>query len=320
MDPEAQQKFQELLDMLKGQMAQKHGPANARQMEGMTPEQMAAMSEMMRQLNQMMRDKLEGPGTQLRPVHAAVRPHVGDNPPQSFEELMEQLQQQLSQMQSLMDSMSPEMRRGIGRLAHVCPVAGDARADGPVRLPHGTAYANGPDAPAVPFPGRRQPDYEQAMEMMRNMQDLDQLEQALQEAMRTGQLGDVDPEKLAELLGEEGPPRLGRNRPAPQDAGGSGLHHRQRQGGVDRSRHRRIGQKALNEVFAHIKKDRIGDHDIEIRGNNGDWLGETKTYEFGDPFQIDLQTTVKKRRAPRWAGTPGQDAPRGLRDLPHRGT
>jgi uncharacterized protein with von Willebrand factor type A (vWA) domain len=56
---------------------------------------------------------------------------------------------------------------------------------------------------------------------------------------------------------------------------------------------RRIGQKALKEVFAHLKKDRIGAHLIDTRGANGDLLGETKPYEFGDPFQIDLQMTVK---------------------------
>ena len=56
---------------------------------------------------------------------------------------------------------------------------------------------------------------------------------------------------------------------------------------------RRIGQKALKEVFAHLKKDRMGNHLLHTRGANGDLLGETKPYEFGDPFQIDLQASVK---------------------------
>ena len=37
----------------------------------------------------------------------------------------------------------------------------------------------------------------------------------------------------------------------------------------------------------------MGSHQMDTRGANGDLLGETKTYEFGDPFLIDLQTTVK---------------------------
>ena len=58
MDPDAQQMFQELLDMLKQQMAQNMGQQMQQQLQDMSPEQMAAMQEMMRQLNEMMRDKL----------------------------------------------------------------------------------------------------------------------------------------------------------------------------------------------------------------------------------------------------------------------
>ena len=293
MDPEAQEKFQELLDMLKSQMAQNMGQQMRDQMEGMTPEQMAAMSEMMRQLNQMMRDKLEGREPNFDQFMQQFGPMFGDNPPQSFEELMEQLQQQLSQMQSLMDSMSPEMRRELedSLMSALSPEMREQMAQFASLMEQ--LMPMDQLRQQYPFLGDDSLTMEQAMEMMRNMQDLDQLEQALQEAMRTGQLGDVDPEKLAELLGEEARrawDEIDRLRKMLEEAGyitGNDKAELTARG------IRRIGQKALNEVFAHIKKDRIGDHDIEIRGNNGDWLGETKTYEFGDPFQIDLQTTVK---------------------------
>ena len=60
IDPDAQQMFQELLDMLKSQMAQNMSQQMQQQLQGMTPEQMAASQEMMRQLNEMIRDRLEG--------------------------------------------------------------------------------------------------------------------------------------------------------------------------------------------------------------------------------------------------------------------
>ena len=56
---------------------------------------------------------------------------------------------------------------------------------------------------------------------------------------------------------------------------------------------RRIGQKALKEVFVHLKKDRMGNHDLDQRGAGGDLLGDTKPYEFGDPFLLDMQATIK---------------------------
>jgi uncharacterized protein with von Willebrand factor type A (vWA) domain len=144
-----------------------------------------------------------------------------------------------------------------------------------------------------PFLGDDSLTMEQAMEMMGNLQDYDQLEQALREAMRTGNLEDVDPDKLAELLGDEARrawEELDRLRKLLQDAGYVTADDK-----MDLTARgiRRIGQKALKEVFAHLKKDRIGAHLIDTRGANGDLLGETKPYEFGDPFQIDLQMTVK---------------------------
>ena len=293
MDPEAQQKFQELLDMLKSQMAQNMSQQMRDQIQGMSPEQMAAMQEMMRQLNQMIRDKMEGLEPDFDGFMEQFGGAFGPNPPQSFEELMEMLQQQLAQMQSLMESMSPEMRRELED-------ALEAALDPQMRQQMAQFAALMEQLMPMdelrrqyPFLGDDSMTMEQAMEMMRNLQDLDQLEQALQEAMRTGQLDDIDPEQLAELLGDEARrawEELDRLRQLLQDAG-----YVTNDDKMDLTARgiRRIGQKALREVFTHLKKDRVGDHQMDVRGSNGDVLGETKPYEFGDPFQVDLQATLK---------------------------
>ena len=293
VDPEAQQKFQELLDMLKSQMAQNMSQQMRDQIQGMSPDQMAAMQEMMRQLNQMIRDKLEGLEPDFDGFMEQFGGSFGPNPPQSFEELMEMLQQQLAQMQSMMESMSPEMRRELED-------AMEAALDPQMRQQMARFAALMEQLMPMdelrrqyPFLGDDSMTMEQAMEMMRNLQDLDQLEQALQEAMRTGQLDDIDPEQLAELLGDEARrawEELDRLRQLLEDAG-----YVTNDGKMDLTARgiRRIGQKALREVFTHLKKDRVGDHQMDVRGSNGDVLGETKPYEFGDPFQVDLQTTLK---------------------------
>ena len=293
MDPEAQQKFQELLDMLKSQMAQNMSQQMRDQIQGMSPEQMAAMQEMMRQLNQMIRDKMEGLEPDFDGFMEQFGGAFGPNPPQSFEELMEMLQQQLAQMQSMMESMSPEVRRELED-------ALEAALDPQMRQQMAQFAALMEQLMPMdelrrqyPFLGDDSMTMEQAMEMMRNLQDLDQLEQALQEAMRTGQLDDIDPEQLAELLGDEARrawEELDRLRQLLQDAG-----YVTNDDKMDLTARgiRRIGQKALREVFTHLKKDRVGDHQMDVRGSNGDVLGETKPYEFGDPFQVDLQTTLK---------------------------
>ena len=293
IDPEAQRLFQELLDRLKSQMAQNMSQQMRQQLEGMSPEQMAAMQEMLRQMNEMMRDKMSGREPDFAGFMQQFGPMFGDNPPQSFDELMEMLQQQLAQMQSLLDSMSPDARRELedalmsalqpGLQQEMAEFAGLMEQ----LMPMDDLRRQ------YPFLGDDSLTMEQAMEMMRQFQDLDQLEQSLQQALRTGNLEDVDPDKLAELLGEEARrawEELDRLRQMLKEAGYiTGDDDPQ----LTARGIRRIGQKALREVFVHLKKDRMGNHELDTRGAGGDLLGETKPYEFGDPFQLDLQSTVK---------------------------
>ncbi|PKB71618.1 MAG: hypothetical protein BZY87_04440 [SAR202 cluster bacterium Io17-Chloro-G6] len=293
MDPEAQQKFQELLDMLKSQMAQNMGQQMMDQVKGMSEEDMAATREMMQQLNQMIKDKLSGQEPDFNGFMQQFGQMFGDNPPQSFDELMEQLQQQLAQMQSMLDSMSPEARREMEDAL--------AQALDPETQREMAQFASLMEQlmpmddlrRQYPFLGDDSLTMEQAMEMMRGLQELDQLEQSLQNAMRSGNMDDIDPDKLADLLGDEARriyDELDRLRKLLQDAGYVTNDEK-----MDLTARgiRRIGQKALKEVFNHLKKDRIGSHQMHTRGANGDILGETKQYEFGDPFQVDLQATVK---------------------------
>jgi uncharacterized protein with von Willebrand factor type A (vWA) domain len=293
IDPEAQQKFQELLDMLKGQMAQNISQQMMQQLQGMSPEEMGAMREMMRQLNQMMRDKMEGREPGFEGFMQQFGSLFGPNPPQSFEELMERLQEQLSQMQSMLDSMSPEMRRELEEALNSALDPQTQREMAEFASLMEQLMPMDELRRQYPFLGDDSLTMEQAMELMRRLQEQDQLEEALREAMRTGNLEDVDPEKLAELLGEEARrawEELDRLRKLLQEAGYVTADDK-----MDLTARgiRRIGQKALREVFVHLKKNRMGNHLIDTRGANGDLLGDTKQYEFGDPFQIDLQTSIK---------------------------
>ena len=293
IDPEAQQKFQELLDMLKSQMAQNLSQQMSEQIQGMTPEQMAGMREMLNKLNQMMRDRMQGREPDFEGFMQQFGPMFGDNPPQSFDELMERMQQQLGQMQSLMESMSPEMRQELEQALSSVLDPETQRAMAEFASLMEQLMPMDDLRRQYPFLGDDSLTMEQAMELMRQLQEQDQLEEALQQAMRTGNLEEVDPEKLAELLGEEARrawEQLDQLRKLLQEAGYVTGDDEMK---LTARGIRRLGQKALQEVFVHLKKDRVGAHQMDSRGANGDLLGDTKQYEFGDPFLLDLQTTVK---------------------------
>ena len=73
---------------------------------------------------------------------------------------------------------------------------------------------------------------------------------------------------------------------------------------------RRIGQRALGDLFRRLLQDRAGRHEIERAGVGHERANEHKTYEFGDPFHLDVGRTIKQRdhagraRARRCASRP----------------
>jgi uncharacterized protein with von Willebrand factor type A (vWA) domain len=55
---------------------------------------------------------------------------------------------------------------------------------------------------------------------------------------------------------------------------------------------RKIGQKALKDVFSQLQKDHLGTHNMNRRGLGSEKIDETKPYEFGDHLHINLEKTI----------------------------
>ena len=293
IDPEAQRMFQELLDMLRGQMAQNVSQDMMQQIQNMTPEDMAGLCEMLRQLNQMLEDRAMGREPDFDGFMQQFGPMFGENPPQNMDELMDRLMQQMAQMQSLMESMSPEGRRQLEDALNSVLVPETQREMAQLASWMEQLMPMDELRRQYPFLGDDSLTLDQAMQLMGNLQDMDELEKAIQEALRSGNLDEIDPDQIAELLGEEARrtwEQLQSLIEALREAGyikeGEGTE-------LTPKAIRRIGQRALREVFLNLKKDRLGNHELANRGGGGDTLTDTKQYEFGDPFQLDLNTTVK---------------------------
>jgi uncharacterized protein with von Willebrand factor type A (vWA) domain len=55
---------------------------------------------------------------------------------------------------------------------------------------------------------------------------------------------------------------------------------------------RKIGDKALREIFQMINKNRWGQHVTRTQGSHGDMLADSKRYEYGDPMDLDVRETL----------------------------
>ena len=113
MDEEAREKFQELMDSLRQQASQSYMQNMMQQMQNITPEQMEASRQMMRDLNDMLRDYAQGNQPNFDEFMQKWGSMFGDDPPRNIEELLDRLMEQMSQFQSLMDSLPEEMRQQL---------------------------------------------------------------------------------------------------------------------------------------------------------------------------------------------------------------
>ncbi len=146
------------------------------------------------------------------------------------------------------------------------------------------------------FHGPQSLGYQEALDLMREMQRLKQLEEALFD----GDLEQISLDDLRELLGPEALQNfqtLKQVRLLLNNAG----YLTQKQGRAQLSPKgiRRIGQLALRDIYQGLLRDRPGAHQMDHRGQADARPDATKNYHFGDPLNLDLVGTLKKALARR---------------------
>ena len=204
-----------------------------------------------------------------------------------------------------MDSMSPEMSQELQELMGSAMDQETLNEMAQLAAAMNQLYPPDELANRYPFMGEESLTYEEAMDLMGQLQGMDELEQQIQQAMQRGNIQDIDPDNMEALVDVESRrslEQLQRLAKMLEDAGyvtrkGDRLELTPK--GI-----RKIGQKAMKDVFSQMKRDRLGNHDLYLRGAGGDHTGETKTYEFGDNFDIHLERTVRNALLRDGSGVP----------------
>jgi len=311
MDPEAQHKFQELMDSLKQAMTETFFKDISQQLQDMSPEDMARMKDMVRDLNQMLSDKMAGNEPDFEGFMEKYGDLFGPNPPQSLEELIERMQQQVAGMQNLLDSLPPEMQQQLRELlmdkvgdpelqAELSELAGNLELLYPMRDLRNQ----------YPFRGDEEIDLQQAMQLMDEMQDMDELERQLERTQYGGDIEDIDEQKLEEMLGEEAKETLDQLKQFLEILEEAGYIRRKGNTWELTPRGtRKIGQKAMGEIYARLKKDSFGKHALSEAGAGIERTDDKKKYEFGDPFHLSLEGTLSNAIRRNGPGVPVKISP-----------
>ncbi|GAC1562237.1 MAG: VWA domain-containing protein [Ktedonobacteraceae bacterium] len=306
MNDEARDKFNELMESLQQQMMQQFFQGMQQSLQNMTPEDVAKLREMIRDLNKMLKERQEGREPDFDSFmqkHGEYFPGVN-----SLDDLIEQMQQQAAAMQGIMENLSPDQRQELQGLME--QMMGDDRIRVDMMELAQNLEAMAPSEQArtrFPFRGKESLPLNEAMRMMGRLQQMEGLEDQLQEARRLDNIDAIDSEKVKELLGDEeyqSVEQLKELMKTLEEAG-----YIQKKGNrweLTARGMRKIGQKALQDIFNKMKRDGFGRHVSPFRGVGGERTDDSKPYQFGDAFLLDLKQTLMNSVHRNGTGTPVQ--------------
>ncbi len=307
---EAARRFDELSERLRSEMMQQIVDRVSEGMESVTPEDVQRTKEMLSALNEMIANRDQGEDPKFDEFMDEYGDMFPDNP-ETLDELLESIARRMAAMQAMMNSMSPEQREQLARLSQQFMDDMDLQwqmdqLSSSLQAQFGSfnsesSYEMAGDSPM---------SMSQALDAMAEMGRLDELEGMLDAATSPADLAEIDPDKIRETLGDDAASALEQLSRLTNELIEAGL--------VDRVEGRleltprglkTLGTNALRDLFSSLRQDRSGQHQMSAIGQGHESAYDTKPYEFGDPFRLDLHQTIRNAIARQGSGTPVRLSP-----------
>jgi len=314
LEPDARSRFEALLERLRQQVLDRYFEGLSEQIRGISPETLAANREMVRDLNRLLQERLEGgspDATEFLAKHGRFFPGARD-----LDDIIEQLAERMAAMQSLLASMSAEQRGELQSLMDALLRDDRLRWDLAQLAATLDQLLPGGLGERITFRGDEPLGLEGALEQLTRLQRMDRLAEALDAADDPGALASVDPADVRDLIDADSAQDL----QALQD-----LARRLEEAGYaqqlgDRLEltprgTRRIGQNVLDELFARLRRDAFGRHALRRGGLGGERAEASVDWEFGRPFDLDLRRTLANALW-REENAPGRRGAAGVRLAP----
>jgi uncharacterized protein with von Willebrand factor type A (vWA) domain len=303
MEPNARERFNELVERLRGQLLDQYMNGLSEALKNVTAEDLQANRDMVRDLNRLLQERLAG-GDPDPTAFLAQHGHFFPGA-QTLDDIIEQLADRMAAMQSLLRSMSAEQRAELQGMVDALLRDDRLRWDLAQLAASLDQLLPGGLGERFRFSGEEGLGLDGALRQMANLQSLDTLEGQLDGVEMPGDLANVDRERLQTLLGDDAARDL--------DALDDLAKQLERAGYLERNGDRleltprgsrKIGQKVLDDLFGRLRRDAFGGHRLDRAGRGGEREETTKPYEFGDPFHLDLNRTLanalqREENAPR---------------------
>ena len=257
---------------------------------------MAALKDMLADLNNMLDQRLAGTGPSDEEFAAFMSKHGQFFPenPRNLDELLQALAQRAAAFSRFMANLSPEQRAELSSLMDTVmddldlafqmdqlgrslqSLAPDLDWNGPM-----DGDGEGPDGLGS------------ALNAIEDLSAMENLERALGQNYPGASLSDVDPDELARTLDADARRDLERLKKIERALERAGVIVRS-SGRLELTPRgvRKLGERALAKVFERITTDRPGSHDVDAPGGMGEPTGSSRPWQFGDAFRLDLQRTL----------------------------
>ena len=302
---EAKQRFDELMDKLRQQLMQQAVDQMSGAMQNMTPEDMQRMKDMLASLNEMLEKNQRGEDPGFEQFMESFGDFFPENP-ETLEELLEIMAQRMAAMQAMMNSMSPEQRAQMQQLSDQLMEDMDLRWQmDQLGQNLRSMFPQMNWNQSYDMQGQDPMGFGQAMQTMQELGELDQLENLLRNATSPGALAEADMDRVRDLMGDDAAKSLERLAELAKMLEQAGLIQN-KEGRLELTPKglRKIGSNALRDLYSKLTKDKAGQHQMDRFGQGHERTYETKQYEYGDPFNLDLQRTIRNAIRRGGGGTP----------------
>ncbi|MBY4108077.1 VWA domain-containing protein [Rhodococcus fascians] len=309
---EGRENYEKIKDLLGREMLDQRFAGMKQALEGATEQDRQAISEMLKDLNELLdaHNKGENTDEQFDEFMNKHGQHFPENP-KNVDELLDSLAERAAAAQRLRNSLTPEQRAELDALAQ--QAFGDSNLlDQLDQLDQNLQQAR----PGEDWDGSQNFRGENGMGLgdgtgaLQDIADLENLGNQLSQQYNGAALDDIDADALLKQLGPE----------AAADARMLSELEKamQQQGFMDKGADgqwrlspkamRQLGQSALKDVAGKLSR-RGGERDTRKAGAMGEPTGASRTWEFGDTEPWDVTRTVNNavlRTAAQGSGFPVQ--------------
>jgi uncharacterized protein with von Willebrand factor type A (vWA) domain len=316
---EAREQLEQLLGELREQIVGSYFEQMRGALADPDPEQMRRLREGMDALSRMLEQRERG--EDLDPTFEEFMAQYGDlfGPADSLDELLENLAKRFAAAQAMLDSLSGDQRAELERLAQSMFEDMDLNFSMSRFLSNlRRAFPEIDGSGGYKFQGDRPMSLNETADTAQQLGELERLEGLLSSENPAAMLPEIDIEAVKRNLGEDAARNLDRLGKLVQELSDAGLIER-RGGRMELTAHgvRRLGARALSDLFDRLRNGALGDHTATKTGFGHDREEVSRPWESGDPFHLHLSRTVHNAVARGGGGLPVRLEPQDFEIVEH---